>query len=170
MEEYGLSEEDWNQKVSDIHVGDISQSYCDNWRDLYPHLHLKKIVASDADRNHGSEVKRKAAFFNEWKEQRASEATYRRLVYALLRIGSRQDAASMCELLAKSLGEAKPQSQSAISSSTTTPVTTAVTGNLVHALFAYIALSKCTCVIENTLEIVPNKNKQMSIGRFKSVL
>ena len=134
MEKHGLSEEDWSLKVSDIHVGDISRFHYEKWRDLYPHLDLAKIVVTDASRNYGSESERRSAFFNEWKEQQASDATYRKLVYALLQIGAKQDAVSVCELLAESLGKAKPLKQPSVvtASSATKTVPTTPTGTCIN--------------------------------------
>ena len=136
MEKHGLSEEDWNQKVSDIHVGDISRCLCEKWRYLYCHLDLDKIVVSDASRNHNNEADRRSAFFNEWREQQASEATYRKLVYALLRIDAKQDAVDVCKLLAKSLTKAKPPKQpsTATSSSSTTIPTGIILGTSCYLL------------------------------------
>ncbi len=56
MKQFGLSEEHYNQKVSDTHVDMISRSYCDKWRSLYSHFELEKIVVSDAERKPGEEV------------------------------------------------------------------------------------------------------------------
>ncbi len=40
---------------------------------------------------------------------KGSEATYRKLVYALLKTSSRQDAEGVCKLLAESLGIQSPR-------------------------------------------------------------
>ena len=105
MEEFGLSEQHYNQVVSDVHVNAISSSYCEKWRLLHSHLQLEKIVVSDSDRNHIHEVDKRTTFFSEWKERKGSEATYRRLVSALLKTDRRQDAEGVCRILAGSVRE-----------------------------------------------------------------
>ncbi len=109
MKQFGLSEEHYNQKVSDPHVDTISRSHCKSWRPLYSHLELEEIVVSDTNKNHSLEVDKRNAFFSVWRAMKGSEATYRKLVYALLKTSARQDAEGVCKLLAESLGLESPR-------------------------------------------------------------
>lgn len=129
MKEFGLSEQHYNQTVSDVHVNTISTSYCEKWRLLHSHLELEKIVVSDSDRNHGHEVDKRNAFFSEWKEKKGSEATYRKLVSALLKTDRKQDAEGVCRLLAESVCK----ENLAVSSSPPVTPSTSPTGNLILA-------------------------------------
>ena len=97
---FGLSEEDAIKRVSDIHMQEISRSYCSQWRMLYSHLEVEKIVVLDVDRMNVSEQEKRHTFFAEWRERKGSDSTYIRLLYALLKIGCREDAEGVCKLLA----------------------------------------------------------------------
>lgn len=100
MRQYGLSDEDCSREISDAHVDEISRHYCEKWRSLYPHLHLNKIIVTDMERGHSTEEARRSGFILKWKAMKGSEATYRMLVCALLKIQERQDAEGVCKLLA----------------------------------------------------------------------
>ena len=105
MKQFGLTEEELNIEVSDVHIDEISRRFCKLWRSLYSHLNLDETVCSDADRNNNTEVEKKIAFFKEWKQQKAYDATYKNLVYALVMINCNKDASAVCQMLAESLGK-----------------------------------------------------------------
>ena len=63
---------------------------------------------SDTDKNNDLEVEKRNAFFSVWRAMKGSEATYQKLVYALLKTSARHDAESVCKLLATSVGIQKP--------------------------------------------------------------
>ncbi len=92
LESFGLSEAEANKTISEIHMQEISRSHCSQWRMLYSHLELDQIVVSDMEHRGTSEEERRLAFFNAWKGRKGSDATYGRLIYALLKIMCRQDA------------------------------------------------------------------------------
>jgi transcriptional regulator of NAD metabolism len=94
-----LSEVICNSEVSDLHLGDISRSYCYRWRDLRALLHMERIVARSIDRMCIHEDEKRAAFFDKWKEVKGSGATYKVLISALLGIDCRADAEGVCRLL-----------------------------------------------------------------------
>ena len=99
MKRFGLSEQDMIKKVSDTHMEKISRSYCSQWRSLYSYLEVDQIVVSDVDRMNSSQREKRCAFFTAWREKMGSDATYRSLVCALLKIGCQEDAECVCKLL-----------------------------------------------------------------------
>ena len=103
MEQYQIPEEDCNRQIRDIHLEEISQSHCEKWRSLPSHLKMKTIIKKDIDRESKSEDEKRLAFFERWQQERGSDATYKALINALLKISCRQDAEKVCELLQKFL-------------------------------------------------------------------
>ncbi len=99
LQSFGLSEEHANQKVSDVHMVEISRCYCKRWKLLCPYLDLEGIIVNDMELVSGSEGEKRRAFFAAWRERKGSDATYRRLLYALLKTGCREDAEEICKLL-----------------------------------------------------------------------
>ena len=99
MEHYGLSEEDCNQQISDLSLEDIAHSSCRKWRDLPSRLVLPGILVEDIDRSGTGEGEKRLNFFREWKQMRGFDATYKRLIEALLDIHCREDAEVVCRLL-----------------------------------------------------------------------
>ena len=85
--------------VSETHMEEISHSYCSKWKLLYCHLEVDRIVVSDVDLMRASEREKRHAFLVMWKEKKGSDATYKRLLYALLKTGCREDAEGVCKLL-----------------------------------------------------------------------
>ncbi len=150
MKQFGLSEEHYHQKVSDTHVDTISRSCCDQWRSLYSYLELQKIVVSDTDKNHTLEVDKRNGFFGVWREMKGSDATYRKLVYALLKTGARQDAESVCKLLAESLGIEIPK-HSTVGASIVTTATSP--GGMLLVLFHSLVYSRL-CTNKNEVSFI----------------
>ena len=105
MELFKLTEEDCNQPIRDFHLNKIAMYYCSKWRWLPCHLGMERIVAKDISCTSAAEEERRFHFFNEWKERRGSEATYKNLICALLSIDCREDAESICKLLQASLSK-----------------------------------------------------------------
>ena len=82
-----------NSLVSDVHLQDISHSCCSKWRFLPARLEMEEIVVEDIDRLQGlSEEEKRLAFFKQWKSEKGSEATYKKLIDALEKIDCREDA------------------------------------------------------------------------------
>lgn len=84
LNRYNLGEEDCNRKVTDVHIEKISRSFCRKWRSLPSHLELDDIVVCDVERDSASEKDKRNKFFTEWKEAKGSDATYTKLITALL--------------------------------------------------------------------------------------
>ena len=99
MEHYALSEEDCNQMISDLSLEDIARSSCRKWRDLPSRLVLPGILVEDIDRSGTGEGEKRLNFFREWKQMRGFDATYKRLIGALLDIRCREDAEFVCRLV-----------------------------------------------------------------------
>ena len=88
MEHYGLSEEDCNQKISDLSLEDIARSSCRKWRDLPSRLVLPSILVEDIDRSGTGEGEKRLNFFREWNSKQMchiQEAYWSSLGYTLQR-------------------------------------------------------------------------------------
>ena len=94
-----LSNECYNQKISDSHLVAISTIHCAKWRLLPPDLGLENIVKEDIDRQTGSETEKRHNFFTEWKQQKGASATYSALITALQKIGCQSDAEYVFKLV-----------------------------------------------------------------------
>lgn len=96
---FGVSEEFVNRRVSDVHVVEISCCSCRYWKRLYPYLELEKIDVFDVDKQGGEEREKRRAFLELWRERKGREATYSKLLSALLMTDCREDAEEVCILL-----------------------------------------------------------------------
>ena len=81
------------------HLNAISRSYCNQWKILIPYLKMKGITEDDVDAHSGSPREKRRIFLRKWKRVKGSEATYERLVCALLEIECRNEAEGVCQLL-----------------------------------------------------------------------
>ena len=98
---FELADQNLDKVISDVHLDKIAQTRCTYWQSLPSRLGLPDIVAKDIDRDFPTESDKRREFFRQWKQRKGSEATYRRLVKALLGINQRQDAEYVCKLLPK---------------------------------------------------------------------
>ena len=102
----GLRDEDCNRVVEDEDIEYISSHLCQKWRPLRSLLGMPRVMEQDIDQDHSKEEEKRRTFFFEWRDREGSEATYRRLIGALLEIGCREDAEGVCQLL---LGKVDPK-------------------------------------------------------------
>ena len=98
MHQYGISSM-CGKKVTEQHVLDISQKTCKKWKDLRVFLKMSENSVSDIEREAGGESDKRKSFFDRWKQEKGSDATYKALLDALLKIECREDAEYICELL-----------------------------------------------------------------------
>ena len=64
---------------------------------------MRKIVVQDIDRLLGlSEEEKRLAFFKQWKREKGSEATYKKLIDALEEMDCREDVENVCRVLQSS--------------------------------------------------------------------
>ena len=108
---YHLTEEDVSKQITDEHIEVISRSTCRKWRSLYAHLDLSSIAVDDVDHLPVDEDQKRFKFLTSLKEKKGSEATYKKLICALLTTECREDAECVCKLL-KSLQQQQQQPQS----------------------------------------------------------
>ena len=99
---YRLPEGLYDQSISDIHLEELSRSGCKQWKSLPSHLELETIVAEDIDKSQKNEGEKRHEFLLKWKDMKASTATYRQLITALLKVKCRRDAERVCEMLNQS--------------------------------------------------------------------
>ncbi len=90
MERYGLTEQDCNKEISDLHLDSISRSCCTGgaWKGLATHiLETESVraadVVSDIERKQISDEEKRRDFFYHWKQMKGSDATYKALITAL---------------------------------------------------------------------------------------
>ena len=107
LNDYQLTENDCNGAVSDIHLEEISRYYCTGWKSsLPPNLEMREIHVKDIVVGHGDEQEKRHAFLKKWKEVGGSKnATYKKLISALLDTEHRKEAEGVCKLLQKSLSQ-----------------------------------------------------------------
>ena len=98
---YHLTEEDVSKQITDEHIEVISSStsLCSQWKSLPVHLGLATTIVGDIDSTPVTETEKKRDFFTTWKKEQGSNATYRKLLGALLEVPCKQDAESVCQLL-----------------------------------------------------------------------
>ena len=102
LEENGLTMQDVDRLVSDIHLERISHSCCERWERLPPHLQLKPNVADDISSSNNTPEQKRYIFLKEWKKIKGSHATYKKLLSALLVIESTDDAERICKMVRES--------------------------------------------------------------------
>ena len=120
LQRYGMKDQDLDRAVSKKHLDRLSHSYLENWRRLPVYLGMKDITKRDAILSATEEEGRRRFFLNTWSKMKGSEATYRKLIFALVRIQSMEDAEAICKLLvpkvantAKTSGQLKEQQEQA---------------------------------------------------------
>lgn len=96
LEHYRLTEEECEKEVSDKH---ITCFFCEEWKKLPPYLDLEATVAGDLERDFKTEEERREALLKKWKKRKGFEATYKKLITALLEINCREEAEQVCKLL-----------------------------------------------------------------------
>ena len=99
MERYSLSDDACSKQITDTHLEELSRTHCRHWRRLPSHLEMDSIVEHDVDSSSTDEGKRRHNFFMKWKERKGSDATYKALITALLKVDCRADAEYICKLL-----------------------------------------------------------------------
>ena len=99
LESYGLTQDDWDLPIGELHLQKIAKDYCAGWVHLLPFLGMKNIIKNDILRGPGDEVEKRHNFFFKWQEKKGSSATYKKLVSALLEIEAKEDAEAVCEML-----------------------------------------------------------------------
>ena len=102
MESFGLTKREWNKEITSEHLNEISRFYCREWWRLIPQLNLRDITENDINDRSGSSEEKRRIFFRKWKHMKGSEATYKQLVSALLKIECKKDSEAVCQLLLQS--------------------------------------------------------------------
>ena len=112
---YNLSEDDLNQEISDSHLDQIALKHCACWKLLSPHLDLGNMTINDITRSLtlATETDKRVEFFRQWKKVKGFEATYKKLVAALLKIDQKHEAGIVCKLLKQSRQSTQEQHKSA---------------------------------------------------------
>lgn len=105
LKDHKLKEKDCEAIVSDLHLDKISQTCCTagRWKTLATHLDILRSVVEDINKKESDDEEKRNSFFYKWKQMKGSEATYKRLVTALLKIDHRLDAESVLTMLKESI-------------------------------------------------------------------
>ena len=99
---FELVDHDLDKEISDLHLDEIAQARCTYWKSLPSRLGLQDV---DIDKDFSKEFDKRREFFQQWKQKKGSEATYRSLVRALLDIKQRHDAEYVCKLSRQAVHE-----------------------------------------------------------------
>ena len=99
---YKLTMENCQRKIAMGHIEEISRKCCKNWRSLPAYLDLEEIIVNDIDHKQQDECGKRHSFLLQWGEEKGAEATYKKLIFALLKINRRSDAEKICEIIATS--------------------------------------------------------------------
>ena len=99
MMEYQLTEANISRRVTDKHIAEISLSYCKKWRLLLSQFEMKNIVADDIGSKNIDADEMRQLFLSKWKEEKGSEATYKVLLSALLKIKQKKETEGVCKLI-----------------------------------------------------------------------
>ena len=112
VKKYGLTDRSCtNKQVSDSDLQLISQSHCKDWWKLPAHLGLESIVVDDIRESHAEEDKKRHTFFSQWKKTKGHNASYGKLIKALLLINCADDADYVCSILCKARTNSLTRSQ-----------------------------------------------------------
>ena len=95
---YGLGD-DVNDQIKDNHVEMISRSYCGKWKRLPSYLNMESVIVDDIDYLAIDEDEKRLKFLSTWKTTKGSDATYEKLISALLKIERVNDAEGVCRIL-----------------------------------------------------------------------
>ena len=101
MTDYQITEATISRQVTDQHIDEISRSYCKKWRLLLTQFEMEKIVADDIGRKNIDEDEMRHDFLSKWTEEKGSEATYKVLISALLKIKQKKEAEGVCEMISR---------------------------------------------------------------------
>ena len=112
-DQHNLSEDDLNQEISDSHLDQIALKHCACWKLLSPHLDLGNMTINDITLSLtlATETDKSVEFFRQWKKVKGFEATYKKLVAALLKIDQKHEAGIVCKLLKQSYQSVQAQEQ-----------------------------------------------------------
>ena len=96
----GLTPDYLDRQISDQHVLRFAE-YCTDFELVGPYLGLKKHEVSDIDEDKRKTALKRRALLEIWKERQSFEATYRKLIEALMNCGKNNSAYEICCILAK---------------------------------------------------------------------
>jgi hypothetical protein len=99
LRKYNIRKEDISKQITDKHIIKISRSYCKDWEQLPPFLNMESIIKDDINRLSVTEEAKRSKFLSKWVEISGSDATYVKLIKALLKIGCRNDAEAVCVII-----------------------------------------------------------------------
>lgn len=99
-----LSAQNFSKEVSQLHLEKISL-YSIDWRRLPPYLGLQSFVVTDVDGKQIDENEKRKEFLQKWKLIKGADATYEKLVYALLKVGHINNIVDVCRLMWDSTSE-----------------------------------------------------------------
>ena len=120
ISQYSLTEGQCDQQVSDTHLEKLSHTSCKQWKSLPPHLELEATVAEEIDKSQKRERAKRHKFLFTWKDTGGSNATYRQLITALLKIKCRRNAEKLCEMLKNSAPQSPLRAMASIATASAT--------------------------------------------------
>ena len=110
---YNLKEEDWHHRFLENDLEIFARCRCSDWKSLPDILGVDKRLADspppqpsrddDSDYEFPSMRDRKQEFFTHWRRVKGRDATYKKLIDALIEIKSWHGTDRVCRLLRSSL-------------------------------------------------------------------
>ena len=99
----GLAAEELSKPCDSSIIPSLADCF-GQWRVIFGSL-LSELDLSDVDRENTTEEERRIAALRKWKARNGCEATYEILVGVLLKKGERDQAESLCKILAGHLSD-----------------------------------------------------------------
>lgn len=104
IQQWNLSEALCSQQISDQRIQYFCLRRGTNWESLCVPLEMDSVVVSNIKGRESDPFQQRIQFFETWKLQHGQDATYFKLITALLSIQHRLDAEYICELLQTNTG------------------------------------------------------------------
>ena len=94
---YQLTPDVLNRPVSDEHIIEIQKTI--SWRDVGEYLLGRGPEFTDIDRDGHNEADKRRLMLNKWQEAKGDDATYDKLIEALVKAGKIEEASGVCFLI-----------------------------------------------------------------------
>ena len=97
IKQHQLTPDVLNKPVSDEHILEIRKSF--PWRDVGEYLLGRGARFNDIDRDGHNESEKRRLTLDKWQEGLGDDATYAKLIEAMVKAGKIKDASKVCCLI-----------------------------------------------------------------------
>ena len=94
---YQLTQDELNKPVSDDHILEIQKTL--PWRNVGPYLLGRGPKFDDIDKDGHDEEEKRRLTLDKWQDTEGDDATYVRLIEAMVKAGKNSAASEVCSLL-----------------------------------------------------------------------